>query len=99
MQDLEFFIWKISKILKDDYRDALVIDDERAGDGVRLERNDTMFVIRYSQNGPYLTIKFEAKKQKEYEKLRKYILKTLKRFPEIDWNPELKTSANLESLV
>src|SRR3989338_4351926 len=54
-------IKKVGKILRDDYRDARIIDDERAGDGVRFEVKDVMFVIRYSQNGPYLTIKFEAK--------------------------------------
>ncbi|MGH7194586.1 MAG: phosphomannomutase/phosphoglucomutase, partial [Candidatus Saccharimonadales bacterium] len=39
------------------YPKAEVISDERAGDGVRLDLPDAMFVVRYSQNGPYLTIK------------------------------------------
>jgi hypothetical protein len=55
-----------------------------------------MFVLRYSQNGPYLTIKFEAKEEKEYEKLRVYIAELLHRFPEIDWHNKIAT--NVEAL-
>jgi len=52
---------KISPILKKDFPKAKIVDDERAGDGIRLDMPDAMFVVRYSQNGPYLTVKFEAK--------------------------------------
>ena len=51
----------------ENFKQAEIIDDERAGDGVRLDMDDSMFVVRYSQNGPYLTIKFEALNQKKYE--------------------------------
>jgi phosphomannomutase / phosphoglucomutase len=87
---------KISPILKKDYPQAEVIEDERAGDGVRLEMPEAMFIIRYSQNGPYLTIKFEAKTQEEYDKLKKYINTLLHSFPEIDWNNEIRV--NVEAL-
>lgn len=89
-------IEKLAPRLRRDYPDAEVIDDERAGDGLRLEFPDAMFVIRYSQNGPYLTIKFEARTSAEYEKLRIYIAKILHSFPEIDWKSP--TSANVEAL-
>jgi len=88
---------KLSPILKQDYPDAEVVDDERAGDGVRLELADSMFVIRYSQNGPYITIKFEAKTQEQYEKLKKYIRELLQKFSEVDWKNEIRT--NVESLL
>ncbi len=87
---------KIANVLRADYKNAEVIDDERAGDGVRLEMNDAMFVIRYSQNGPYLTIKFEAKKQEEYDKFKKYIYELLLKYPEIDWEDK-SHSVNTES--
>jgi len=88
---------KLSPILRQDFPDAEVIDDEgRAGDGVRLELPDSMFVVRYSQNGPYLTIKFEAKTPEEYEKLRSYIAELLRRFPEVDWKSKIAT--NVEAL-
>lgn len=87
---------KLTPLLRKDYPDAEVIDDERAGDGIRLELPEAMFVIRYSQNGPYLTIKFEAKTTPLYEKLRKYIAELLHKFPEIDWTSDIAT--NVEAL-
>lgn len=89
-------IKKISPILEKDFLGAEVIDDERAGDGVRLEMKDSMLVIRYSQNGPYITIKFEAKAQEKYNELKKYLNKLLHKFSEIDW--ENKIRVNVESL-
>ena len=86
---------KISQILRKDYATAEIIDDERAGDGVRLDMADSMFVVRYSQNGPYLTVKFEAKTAEKYQELKEYISKLLHSFPnDIDWS----FGANLESL-
>lgn len=76
---------KISEKLKSDFPQADVISDERAGDGVRLNMDGAMFVIRYSQNGPYLTIKFEALNQDKYDYLKGYILNLLKTYPEINW--------------
>ena len=85
---------KIAEVLKKDYPDAQIIDDERAGDGVRLDMPEQMFVIRYSQNGPYITIKFEAKKQEDYDGLKRYINKLLHSYSEIEW--ENKINVNLE---
>lgn len=86
----------VSKKLRTDYPKAEVIDDERAGDGVRLELEDSMFVIRYSQNGPYITVKIEAKQDEQYEALRSYIASTLHSYPEIDWMNSI--SANVGAL-
>ncbi len=88
---------KISPILKSDYPQAEVIDDKRAGDGVRLEMEDSMFIVRYSQNGPYLTIKFEAKSQEKYDALKRYISDLLHRFPEVEWNNDIRV--NVEALA
>jgi len=85
---------KIAAILKNDFPTAEVISDERAGDGVRLELMDAMFVIRYSQNGPYLTVKFEAKTPERYQELKQYIEQLLRHSPEINWN----FGVNVESL-
>ena len=85
---------KAAVALRKDFSDAEIIDDERAGDGVRLEMDDAMFVIRYSQNGPYLTVKFEAMAQEKYDELRKYIKKLLHSYDEVDWN----FGVNVESL-
>ncbi len=77
---------KIAVKAKDDFKDAEIIDDERASDGVRVEMEDAMFVIRYSQNGPYITIKFEARTQDRYDELRGYINELLHSYQEIDWS-------------
>ena len=85
---------KIADKLRQDFSRAEIIDDERAGDGVRLETKDSMFIIRYSQNGPYLTIKFEARDQKKYNQLKNYINQLLQSYSEIDWS----FGVNVESL-
>ncbi len=89
-------IAQLADKLRKDFPAAEIIDDERAGDGVRLELPGSMFVIRYSQNGPYITIKIEAKADEKYETLRKYIADTLHNQPEIDW--ENPISVNVSAL-
>ncbi|MFA6190346.1 MAG: phosphomannomutase/phosphoglucomutase [Candidatus Staskawiczbacteria bacterium] len=83
---------KLIPVLQKDFPDAEIITDQRAGDGLRLNLDYGMFVVRYSQNGPYLTIKFEAKEQEKYEYLKKYIKNLLKKYPEIDWNPKINVN-------
>jgi phosphomannomutase / phosphoglucomutase len=85
---------KISGRLREDFSDAEVIDDERAGDGVRLDMDDSMFIVRYSQNGPYLTVKFETKSEDKYASLKNYINDLLHNYNEVDWN----YGVNVESL-
>lgn len=82
-------------ILEKDFPDAEIIDDQRAGDGIRVNFKYGMFVVRYSQNGPYLTIKFEAKNKEKYNYLKKYIKELLSKYPETDW--ESAINVNKES--
>ncbi len=89
-------ITKLATVLKQDFPEAEVIDDERAGDGLRLNLPDRMFVLRYSQNGPYITVKFEAKTHETYEELRQYISSLLHKYPEVDWTATI--NVNLEAL-
>lgn len=85
---------KMAGKLRQDFPQAQVVDDERAGDGVRLNMEDSMFVVRYSQNGPYLTVKFEARTPEKYEELRNYIRTLLHEYSEVDWS----FGVNVESL-
>lgn len=62
-------------------------------DGVRIDTQDSMAVIRASQNGPYITVKFEHKTQKGYEGLKSELSRSLKQFPEIDWSNGSNTRA------
>jgi len=89
-------IEKISAILKKDYPSAEVVDDERAGDGVRLDLPDAMLVVRYSQNGPYLTIKFEGKTKERYTEAARSLSALLHQFSEIDWDSPI--NLNVEAL-
>lgn len=66
--------------------DKNIIPDD---DGVRADFNDGMIIFRYSQNGPYITIKFEAKDQEKYNERKNYIRNLLKSNPDIIWEDEL----------
>jgi len=55
-------------------------------DGIRADTKEEMIIIRASQNGPYMTIKFEAKTKDRYELLRKEISRILHSHKEIDFS-------------
>jgi phosphomannomutase/phosphoglucomutase len=60
-------------------------------DGFRIDLPDRMAVIRASQNGPYITVKFEAKTQTDYDQVKKELAIILKKYPEIDWSKGVNT--------
>jgi len=62
-------------------------------DGIRLDTPETMATVRASQNGPYLTIKYEAKTQSQYDQLKIELRKILKSHPQIDWSYGVNTDA------
>lgn len=55
-------------------------------DGVRMDLDDRMAIIRASQNGPYITVKFEGKTQKIYEEIKKILKEILSAHKEINWD-------------
>lgn len=63
-------------------------------DGIRMDLPDKMAIIRASQNGPYATIKFEAKTQADYDALKKEIKDIISQYQEVD----LSKGTNLEAL-
>lgn len=62
-------------------------------DGVRMDTENEMFIIRASQNGPYLTVKFEGKDQGNYNKLKQQINEILHKFPEVDFEKGTNTKS------
>jgi len=62
-------------------------------DGVRMDTKEEMLIIRASQNGPYLTVKFEAKSQSNFNKLKHEISKILHGLSEIDFKSGVNISA------
>jgi phosphomannomutase/phosphoglucomutase len=81
----------LSTKFKADFPDAQITDDSviPGDDGVRADFDDGMMVFRYSQNGPYITIKFEAKDQEKFEERRKYVREMLKKYPDMIWEDQL----------
>lgn len=55
-------------------------------DGVRLDWDTGMVIVRASQNGPYVTVKFEATTDEEYAEIQKKLSQMLASQSELDWN-------------
>ncbi len=80
---------KITPDLKKLYPDAQYLDI----DGTRMDTPETMIVIRASQNGPYITVKFEGKTQDQYDTLKHQVRDILKSHPAVDWSYGVNTDA------
>ena len=61
-------------------------------DGIRADLDDMMAIVRASQNGPYITVKFEAKTEEKYEEVKKILKKMLSNHKEIDWSKGVNTN-------
>ena len=88
----------LSPKFKSDFPEAKITDDTviPGDDGVRADLPDGAIVVRASQNGPYITVKFEAQDKETYEKRRLYVRDLLKSYPDMIWADEL--CVNLEVL-
>ncbi|MEJ2155719.1 MAG: phosphomannomutase/phosphoglucomutase [Desulfobacteraceae bacterium] len=62
-------------------------------DGIRMDTDNEMAIVRASQNGPYITIKFEGKTQELYDSLRISVGQILRKYDEIDWSEGVNTDA------
>jgi phosphomannomutase / phosphoglucomutase len=62
-------------------------------DGIRIDTDDIMAIVRASQNGPYITVKFEGKTQKQYEETKNALRKILSNHKEINWDEGVNTHA------
>ncbi|MFA6888745.1 MAG: phosphomannomutase/phosphoglucomutase [Candidatus Woesearchaeota archaeon] len=88
----------LSKKFKTDFPDAKITDDTviPGDDGTRADFENGMIIFRYSQNGPYITIKFEATDEKTYQERKKYVRDMLESYPDMIWKDQL--CVNLSSL-
>lgn len=80
---------KIGGEIKKLYPDAAYVEI----DGVRMDTEKEMLIVRASQNGPYLTVKFEGKTQEAYDVLKKQVSTILHTFSEIDFASGVNTKA------
>lgn len=62
-------------------------------DGIRMDTDNQMAIMRASQNGPYITVKFEGKTQEEYDQMKGILKEILQKYPEIDWSQGVNTHA------
>jgi len=62
-------------------------------DGFRADTVEEMVIIRASQNGPYITVKFEGRTQDQYDSLKTSIAEILHKYSQIDW----KSGVNLHA--
>lgn len=61
-------------------------------DGVRMDTTDEMLIVRASQNGPYITVKFEGKTKQSFDRLRDQVYDLLRKFPDVDFSKGVNTS-------
>lgn len=62
-------------------------------DGIRMDTDNEMAIIRASQNGPYITVKFEGKTQEQYDNVKHILKEILSKYSEIDWTQGVNTHA------
>lgn len=62
-------------------------------EGVRMDNDDAMAIVRASQNGPYITVKFEGKNQEIYDQVKAKVREILKKYSQIDWSKGVNTHA------
>lgn len=62
-------------------------------DGIRMDLEDRMAICRASQNGPYITVKFEGKTQEIYNEVKTQLKTILSKYSEIDWKSGVNTHA------
>ncbi|MBI2888328.1 MAG: phosphomannomutase/phosphoglucomutase [Candidatus Liptonbacteria bacterium] len=88
----------LSVKFKRDFPNAKITDDKVIpdDDGTRADFPDGMIILRASQNGPYITTKFEARDQETYDERKRYVKAILQSYPEMIWEDEL--AVNLHSL-
>jgi phosphomannomutase / phosphoglucomutase len=85
----EFIDTKIRAEFEKRWPDAKYVDI----DGIRMDTAEEMAIVRASQNGPYITVKFEGKTQEQYDAMKKTLKEILKAHPEIDWSQGVNTHA------
>lgn len=86
----DFVSQKIGAEIKALYPDAKYVEI----DGVRMDTVSEMLIVRASQNGPYITVKFEGKTQEQYNKIKSQVSDILHKFSEVDF----KSGVNIDSL-
>ncbi len=83
----------INTVIKADFEKLWPNGEYITIDGVRVDLPDRMAIVRASQNGPYITVKFEGKTQAIYDEVKTQLKAMLATHPEIDWSKGVNTHA------
>ncbi len=83
----------ISTVIKAEFEKLWPNGEYITIDGVRVDLSDRMAICRASQNGPYITVKFEGKTQAVYDEVKTQLKVMLSAHPEIDWSKGVNTHA------
>jgi phosphomannomutase/phosphoglucomutase len=83
----------VSGNITKDIKTAFPKADYVSIDGIRFDTKDEMGVIRASQNGPYITVKYEARDEKNFGRIRKILSEILHKYPKIDFSEGVNIDA------
>ena len=83
----------IDSEIKADFKKAWPYAKFTEIEGVRMDNEEEMAIVRASQNGPYITVKFEGKTQEIYDRVKVQVREILKKYPQIDWSKGVNTHA------
>lgn len=83
----------IETVIMDEFKKRWPQGEYITIDGVRMDLQDRMAIVRASQNGPYITLKFEGKTQEIYDEMKGILKEILSSHPEIDWSKGVNTHA------
>ena len=83
----------IETVIQDEFKKRWPNGEYITIDGVRMDLDDRMAIIRASQNGPYITVKFEGKTQEIYDELKIILREILKSHEEVKWDEGVNINA------
>lgn len=83
----------IDNEIKADFKNAWPYAKFTEIEGIRMDNEEEMAIVRASQNGPYITVKFEGKTQEIFDSVKVKIREILKKYPQIDWSKGVNTHA------
>lgn len=89
--DIKFKL--IDNDIKADFKSTWKDADFTEIEGIRMDTKDSMCIVRASQNGPYITVKFEGRTQEIYDRVKVQLREILKKYPQIDWSKGVNTHA------
>jgi phosphomannomutase / phosphoglucomutase len=63
-------------------------------DGIRMDMPDRMAIVRASQNGPYVGIKFEAKNSADFQDVKEKLVSILKKFHQVKFDDPMAVNTH-----